>query len=157
MEKMVRKASDNKYLHRDFHIGLNFGIGYIAKLHGEPAVIEYLKEYAKVFHKPLTDDVKKRGLAALLDYFTKQYETEEAASDISFESSENELKIYIKKCPAITHIRKTGNEIEPMYVETTRTVNETIVEGTRYAFELISFDIDTGKSEQRFYKREAGV
>ena len=157
MEKMERKASDNKYLHKDFHVGLNFGIGYIAKLHGDDAVVEDLKEYAKVFHKPLQEDVKKRGFAALEDYFSKQYETEEAAGDITFESSEGELKIYIKKCPAITHIKKTGGEIAPMFVETTRTVNETIVEGTPYAFELISFDIETGASEQRFYEKEAGV
>ena len=97
MEKMVRKASDNKYLHKDFHIGLNFGIGYIAKLHGDDAVIEYLKEYARVFHKPLREDVSKRGLAALEDYFRKQYETEEAADDITFERSEDELRISIKE------------------------------------------------------------
>jgi len=156
MEKMERKASDNKYLHKDFHIGLNFGIGYIAKLHGDSAVVVYLREYASVFHKPLKDAVAQYGLVALEDYFRKLYETEEAADDILFERSEDELKIFIEKCPAITHIRKSGNEIAPMFIETTRTVNEEIVQGSPYAFELISFDIDTGKSEQRFYKKEAG-
>ena len=155
MEKMVRKASDNKYLHKDFHIGLNFGIGYLAKLHGDQAVVDYLSEYASVSHRPLKDAVLEYGLVALEDYFRKLYEMEDAVDDIKFERSENELRIFIEKCPAITHIRGYGNEIVPMFIETTRTVNKGIVRDTPYAFELLSFDIDTGKSEQRFYKKEA--
>lgn len=153
MERMVRKAADNKYLHKDFHCGLNLGIDYIAKLYGDEAIVEYLTEYARVFHKPLIEAVKKEGLKALEDYFTKLYETEEAIDDIKMTRSDNELVIEIEKCPAIMHIKKQGGEICDTFVETTNTVNKTIVEDTPFEFELVSFDKETGKSNQRFYRK----
>ena len=153
MEKMVRKASDNKYLHRDFHTGLNFGIDYIAKLYGEDAVIEYLVDYARVFHKPLTQAVKEKGLSALEDYFRKLYETEEAIDDVTFESGADELIIDIKKCPAVSHITKQGNKMSDMFVETARTVYKTVVEETEFGYEMLFYDKETGKSKQRFFRK----
>ncbi len=155
MEKMVRKASDNKYFHRDFHIGLNLGIDYIAEIYGDDAVIDYLEEYTRVFHKPLTQAIKIQGLAAIEDYFTKLYELEEASEVISFVRNEDELIIDITECPVIKYIKGQGKEISHMFIETTNTVNRTMVEGTPFAFEMLSFDTQTGKSRQRFYKKEA--
>jgi hypothetical protein len=154
MEKMVRKASDNKYFHRDFHVGLNLGIEYIAEIYGDDAVIEYLEEYTRVYHKPLIEAIKKQGLAAIEDYFTRLYEIEEAPEVISFSRNENELIIEISECPVIKYIKSQGKGISHLFIETTNTVNKTLVEGTPYAFEMISFDNETGKSRHRFYKKE---
>lgn len=153
MEKMVRKASDNKYYHRDFHVGLNFGIDYLAELYGDDAVVEYLEDYTRTYHKPLIEAIKKDGLDALEEYFRKLYEMEEASEVITFEQSEDELIIFIKECPVIKYIKSRGEKISHMFVETTNTVNRVLVEDTPYAFEMISFDEESGKSRQRFYKK----
>ena len=154
MEKMVRKVSDNKYFHRHFHVGLSFGLDYIAELYGEDAVKEYLQQYTRVYHKPLIEKIKKDGLDALQDYFKWLYEIEEAPEVISFERDGGELIIEIEKCPVIEYIKDEGEKVSPYFIETTNTVNKTLVEDTPYAFEMISFDKETGKSRQRFYKME---
>ena len=55
--------------------------------------------------------------------------------DVTFDLSEDELVMTVKRCPAVTHMRKTNQVINPLYYETTLTVNNTICEGTPYAFE----------------------
>ncbi len=155
MEKMVRKASDNKYFHRHFHVGLNLGIDYIAELFGEDAVKEYLAQYTRVYHKPLIEKIKKDGLNALREYFVWLYTIEEAPEVISFEAGDDELIIDIEKCPVIEYIKSEGEKTSPFFIETTNTINKTLVEDTPYAFKMISYDKQTGKSRQRFYKKEA--
>ena len=155
MEKMVRKAADNKYFHRDFHVGMSLGLDYVSERYGDEAVIEYLEQYTKSYHKPLMEAVKKEGLKALEDYFLKLYETEEASDVITLERSGDELVIDIKECPVVKYIKSQGKKVSHMFIETTDTVNRTLVEGSPYAFELVSYDKQSGKSRQRFYKKEA--
>jgi len=41
---MERKASDNKYLHKDFHIALNLLMTYLYDHFGKDALVNYLKQ-----------------------------------------------------------------------------------------------------------------
>ena len=152
MEQMVRHASDNKYLHRDFHGIMNLGIEYLQEQFGDDSVIEYLQQYTKVFHKPLIDKIKSQGLDALEAYFKNIYTIEEVPQDVSFEKTNYELIVKTAKCPAVTHIIKSGLEPAKMLIETTRTIGQTLADESGYAYELISYDENTGASVQRFYK-----
>jgi len=154
MEQMIRHASDNKYLHRDFHGIMNLGIEYLQEQFGNDSVIEYLQQYTKVFHKPLIDKINAQGLSALEEYLKNIFEIEEAPDDISFEKADGELTVKIAKCPAVTHIVKSGLTPADMFIETTRTINQTLADETGYAYELISYDEQTGASVQRFYSKE---
>lgn len=151
MEKMVRHASDNKYLHRDFHGILNLGIEYLQEQYGKESVIEYLQEYTKVFHKPLIDDIKAKGLDALENYFKKIFDIEEASGDISFEHGSGELTVIIAKCPAVSHMKKTNIAPAEMFVETTRTIGQTLAIESGLSYEMVSYDEQTGASKQKFY------
>ena len=51
-------------------------------------------------------------------------------------------------------MRKNGYPVARLFHETTKTVNETFCEGTPYAFELVEYDMQTGRSVQRFYRRQ---
>jgi hypothetical protein len=95
MERMERRAADNKYLHKDFHGIMNLGISYLQEEFGNDSVIEYLVRYTKVFHKPLIDKIKKEGLGALEEYFKNIFEIEEATDDVSFEKNDGELTVKI--------------------------------------------------------------
>ena len=152
MERMDVRAADNKYLHRDFHGILNLGISYLQDEYGDDAVIEYLQDYTKVFHKPLIEKTKAEGLGAIEGYFTKLYETEEVSDDISFESSADELTITIAKCPAVSHMKKTNIKPADMFIETTRVIGQTLAEETGLSYELVSYDKETGASVQKFMK-----
>ncbi len=150
-EVIERSATDNEYLHKDFHGALSVGLDYIAEHFGEDAVREYLHEFGSLYYAPLKKDLARRGLAALKEHFAKVYEDESAKFEISI--NDDELRISVAACPAVMHMRQNNYTVSPLFVETTRTVNEAICEGTPFAFELVEYDEQTGKNIQRFYRR----
>jgi len=50
-------------------------------------------------------------------------------------------------------MRSRGEDVSPLFVETTRTVNEALCDGTPFAAELLAYDPATGRSIQRFRRR----
>ena len=149
-EVITRKASDNPYLHKDFHGALSAGIEYLHERYGEQAVREYLRQFARAFYKPLTEDVNQRGLVALKEHFERTYRTEGA--EVRLRMTSDELVVEVPRCPAVTHMREHGYKVARLFVETTRTVNEAICEGTPFAAELVEYDEPSGRSVQRFYR-----
>jgi len=152
-ESMTRSASDNIYLHKDFHGALSGGIDYLHKNYGEEAVREYLRAFTRSFYAPLIRNVEERGLSALKEHFERLYEIE--GGDVCITCTEDELIIDVNACPAVMHMRKHGYKVADLFFETTRTVNETLCEGTQFAAELLHYDEETGRGRQRFYRRQA--
>ncbi len=152
-EVMERRASDNKYLHKDFHNIMNLGIEYIHNKYGKGSVLEYLSQFASAYYAPLKDAVVERGLIAIKEHYERIYAAEEASEVISFLYKEDELVIKVEKCPAMTHMRKSNITPSELYYELTKKVNETICENTGFAFELKAYDSETGASTERFFKK----
>ena len=150
-EVTTRRASDNEYFHRDFHGALSAGIDYLDQRYGEDAVREYLRKFTAAFYAPLTGALKERGLIALREHFEQIYEREGVEVRLTF--SEDELLVEIDACPAVSHMRRCGYHVARLFGETTRTVNETLCEGTPFSAELLEYDEQTGRSVVRFYRR----
>ena len=149
---MRREASDNVYLHKDFHRALSTGIQYLEENFGEEAVREYLRDFTDGYFAPLKEEIKQRGLPALKEYFEELYEKE--GGEVAITLDDDELVIHVAVCPAVTHMRQHGYAVANMFYETTRTVNEALVAGTDFAAELVEYDDETGRSVQRFYRRQ---
>ena len=149
---MTRKASDNKYLHRDFHITLNILLEYIEKQFGKEAVIQYLAQYAKTYYQPLHEQLIAGNMAALLDYLMQIYQKEEWS--VRIHTSENIIELQQDACPGMSHIKASGNLPYSYYVETYRIVYETLCEDTPFHYELQHFDPETGACAQLFTKKE---
>jgi hypothetical protein len=148
---MKRRASDNAYLHRDFHGALNQALIYLERNFGAGAVRAYLRQFARTFYAPLTGEIKERGLGALQAHLTDLYTLEGA--EFGIEGSPDELVLTLAACPAVSHIRKMGLTISPHFDETTRTVNAAICEGTGFKFELLEYDPETGRRVERYSRR----
>ena len=153
MAKLVmdRKAVDNKYLHRDFHVSTDTGLAYVGSHWGDTAVKEYLERFARAWYSPLATEVKKNGLAAIKEHIEKIYQIEEAPDVLHCELKNGELAISIDHCPAITYMRSIGYEPSPWYAELTSTVNRVIAEMCGLGFQMISYDTQTGKAAYRFF------
>ena len=148
---MRRKAADNAYLHKDFHGALSNGIQFIHDKYGADAVRAYLRQFVTAYYAPLKAEIKERGLAALKDYFEKMYRLEGGV--IHLECSEDELRLEVEECPAVTHMRRHGYPVAALFYETTKTVNEAFCENTPFSAELVRYDEVDGHSIQRFYRR----
>lgn len=150
---MHRQAADNVYLHKDFHGALSGGIEYLHKQCGAEAVREYLHNFARTYYAPLTRQLAQDGLSALREHFERIYADEGAAVDIAL--TESEMVLRVPMCPAVAHMRAHGYPVARLFHETTATVNAAICEGTPFAAELLEYDVETGRSVQRFYRRNA--
>lgn len=150
-EIIRRRASDNDYLHSDFHGALSTGIEYLDRTYGEKAVRECLRQFTVKFYAPLVKDIYRRGLVALKEHFETIYGREYGR--IRIELTENELLLEVEACPAVTHMRENGYSVARSFVETERTVNAALCEGTPFEAELLEYDPQTGHSVQRFTRR----
>ncbi|MCL5743953.1 MAG: hypothetical protein M1541_08500 [Acidobacteria bacterium] len=150
---MRRTAADNAYLHKDFHGALSSGIQYLHDTYGAEAVREYLGQFARSYYAPLREQILARGLPALSEHFERMYALE--GGSLRVEMNENALTLHIDRCPAIEHMRERGYRVARLFGETSRTVNEAIVEGTPFVAEMLSYDEETGRSTQRFRRRTA--
>lgn len=152
-ELMRRKASDNPYLHKDFHGALSAGIEYLDRRYGPQAVRDYLRQFARAFYGPLTEALRAHGLVALKEHFERIYRLEGAAVNVRL--SDDELVVEVPECPAVMHMREHGYPVARLFEETTRTVNQAICEGTPYSAELVEYDPPDGRSVQRFFRTKA--
>ena len=154
MEKLhiERKASDNKYLHRDFHISADNGITYVGENYGDDGVKDYLTRYTLSFYKLLAEDVKKSGLIALKENFENVYKREEWLECLHIELTETELKVKIDKCPAVTYMRSTGHTPSKWYKETTYTVYAVLAKMCGLRFTVNYYNEEDGSTKYIFIK-----
>ncbi len=150
-EVIRRTASDNVYLHKDFHGTMSVGIDYLDRRFGEEAVRDYLHQFALSFYAPLRAELLRDGLPALERHFRKMYEAESGKIEIRL--SDDELTIDVAECPAVTHMRAHGYSVARLFYETTKTVNEAICEGTPFAAELLVYEEQNGHAVARFCRR----
>ena len=150
---MDKRAADNKYLHRDFHVSGDTGLRYVGEKYGDNGVKEYLRRYATAYYAPLVASIKERGLVSLKEHIENIYETEEASEVLKTTLSDAELLVEIAHCPAIAYMKSISYTPSKWYIEETRTVNETIADNADLGFELISYDSETGKAAYRFFRR----
>jgi hypothetical protein len=148
---MRRGAGDNQYLHKDFHGALSSGLEYLHQNYGEDAVRDYLWQFARAYFAPLTDALRRRGLAAVQEHFEKIYKIE--GGEVSFRLTEDDLWIEVAACPAVTHMRDQGYPVAALFRETKATVASAICHQTPYDAELLEYDDQTGRSVQRFHRR----
>ena len=150
---MDRKAADNKYLHRDFHVSGDIGLAYVGVHYGDNGVREYVRTFATRQYAPLIAKIKEDGLSALRDHILSIYEIEEAPDCVKTTLSEDELLVEVSACPGVTFMKKSGHEPSKWYIELTRSVNEQIADDADLGFELFDYDTETGATSYRFFRR----
>ena len=144
---MERRASDNKYLHRDFHCTLNIGIDYLGHRYGEDAVKEYIIRFVHSYYSPM-------GLEGLQKYFRDVFEAEESSDLLSLERWDGYLRVNISDCPAIKFMRSIGTEPSKWYGYTTTLLYSELAKVCGLGFELISYEPVTGRASFEFREAE---
>ena len=149
---MQRTASDNKYLHRDFHVSCDIGIAYVGKRYGEEGVQQYLNQYVDNYLSPVAQAVRQEGFAPLVRYLEELYEVEEASDQLRITEDGNQLKVQILACPAMAYMKSTGHQPSPWYAQTVSTLYKRLAENAGLHFHLDSYQHDTGAARFRFEK-----
>ena len=143
------KASDNEYLHRDFHAAMCYSIAYLDDNFGCEATKEYLQQVARTYYAPLTEQMKQRGLAALEEHWRDVFTAEQGDFDLGYE--EGVLVLTVKRCPAVAHLKERELMFTERYCETTVVVNQTICHDAGFACSC-EYEPGEGRCVQRFWK-----
>lgn len=151
MKVIERKASDNKYLHRDFHISMNMLMEYISKEYGPTALTEYLQQFSREFHSKRKESLQNGDLESLERYFEDVYKKEEWP--ILIKMKNDRLILSQESCPGISYLLKNGHKPVEQYMETYTTVYKTLCQDTPYEYVMESYDSDTGRCKQLFQRR----
>lgn len=146
------KASDNVYLHKDFHGAMCYGIKYLDDTLGAEATRAYLEQFARAFYAPLIERLKAEGLGALEKHWREVFEREEG--DFKLEYQGETLVLTVKECPAIAHLKQQEQLFTKRFCETTVVVNETICRAAGYACSC-EYQPGEGKCVQKFRRPEA--
>lgn len=149
---MDRRAGDNKYLHKDFHLTADVGLKYVGDNYGEEGIKEYLTNYTLSFYKLLIEEVKEKGLLPLKNYLKEVYRAEETEDAICMELDGESLQVKIKYCPAVTYMKSQGHQPCKWYKETTSVVYDVLAKACGYTFELISYNEENGQSEWKIWR-----
>lgn len=153
-EVMDRRASDNEYLHRDFHGALSSALIYLEERFGPDAVRDYLRQFALSYYAPLREEVAERGLPAIAERLRAVYAAE--GGEVRLDLHADELLVSAEACPAVAHMRAHGYAVSPLWGETIRITNEAICEGSPWRFELLEYCDATGASRGRFSRAGEG-
>jgi len=153
VEVMNRSASDNRYLHRDFHLSLNTGIDYLYKTYTMADVEIYLTRFASNFYAPVIERIKKGGLEAAKTAFLSPYEAEDEQGVVTFTERKGEVIITISECPAVRHFNAKGVAPSPFYPLTTTIVWTEICRQAGLGFQTLSYDPKTGAAQHIIYEK----
>lgn len=145
---MDRRASDNKYLHKDFHGAMLCGLDYVFERYGQEGLEACVRQTASALYGPLRDAVRHRGLGALEEYLRDIFTTEEGDFSSAWEG--DALVFTVRTCPAVSYLQQQGFKVPERFCEVTRIMNEVICEGTGFASEA-DYDTAAAKCVQRFF------
>jgi hypothetical protein len=145
------KASDNEYLHKDFHGALCYSIKYLDDTHGEEATEEYLRQVARTYYAPLSAAIRKDGLQALEKHWRSIFELEGGDVDIRWE--DEVLLVEVRECPAVAHLKKRDMLFTTRFCQTTVVVNETVCQAGGVACSC-DYEPGAGRCLQRFWRTD---
>jgi len=149
---LERKASENEYLHKDFHGALCYAIKYLDEFYGRKSTKEFLHNLGTKVYSPLITQMKAKGLSALAMHFKNVFDHEGGKIEIIYGG--DLLTIEVFECPAIKHLRTTGQLFTHRYCETTVQVNKAICESAGYN---CSCEYKPGRAQciQQFWKKRS--
>ena len=150
MRILELKASDNQYLHKDFHGALCYAIKYLDDMFGPDITSEYLQQVGRENFKPLIEELKKKGVVALEHHFKRIFELE--GGHARFQCEKDKLTIEVSECPAISHLKSNGQLFTERYCETTANINHGICHSAGYECSC-NYVAGEGKCVQRFWKK----
>ena len=144
-----QKASDNEYLHKDFHGALCYAIKYLDENYGPASTTEYLNQVGNSYFKPLSEKLRQKGLVVLEKHFREIFNKE--GGKFTIEHDNGILTIAVHECPAIAHLKKNNQLFTERYCESTVIVNDTICSNAGYRCSCI-YKPGLGTCVQKFWK-----
>lgn len=100
----------------DFYFAINATFRFIHRKLGRVGWIEYLEKMGEDYFAPVNTAWRTGGLEAVADYWRAFFAAEPGAEVLVTQELDH-VKIEVKKCPAIAHLKKSGRNIVPYFCQ----------------------------------------
>lgn len=137
--------------HADFYFAVNATFRFILRHHGEEALRKYWRDLGGGYYKPVAERWLAQDLRGVAEYWRAFFAAEPGA-EVEVTESAEEVRLEVKVCPAIRHLREHGREIVPQFCQQCYIVSEAIAESAGMTVRVCG---GNGSCTQRFMKRTA--
>lgn len=149
---MDRQASDNEYFHPDFHSSMNKGVAYMATERSESDIRAFLEKFVDEVYWPVAKAAQEKGLAAIEEKILDTYTKEHALDAVKTELTDDSLTVTVSYCPAEKHLRSLGEEVHPLFKQTTEVVMEKLAKNSGFGFTMEYYNPENGAAKYVFTK-----
>ena len=146
---MLRYKSQGE-VHKDFHGLACATLHYLIDNYGQDAMTEVISRTAREVYKTIHEKLKNGDTSELTEYWEYYFQRENG--DFSLESIEDGVRLIVKNCPALSHLRTLNWEPDPILCEATAVFNQALAEDTPFAAETVR--TGTFSCIQTFRKKE---
>ena len=135
----------------DFYFAVNATFRFIIERLGMDGLRRYWHDLGTRYDAPVSEQWKQGGLHRVAEYWRAFFNAEPGA-EVEVIERENEVRVEVRTCPAIKHLRDHGREIVPCFCQHCHFVSEAIAEPAGFTVRVTG---GNGSCVQRFFKPDA--
>lgn len=132
----------------DFYFAINATFRFIIMRFGTEGLRRYWRDLARGYYAPVSERWCG-GPGAIAEYWRAFFAAEPGA-EVEVHESAGEVRLDVKRCPAIAHLREGGREIVPCFCQHCFFVSDAMGEGANVA---VRIEGGNGACVQRFLPR----
>lgn len=136
----------------DFYFAINATFHFVLRKLGMEGLRRYWTELGTHYHAPVTAGWKEGGMTAIARHWRDFFKAEPGAS-VEVSELADEVRLEVKVCPLIKHLRDNGRIMLPCLCQHCYYVSEAMAAPAGYTVRVSG---GNGSCTQRFLKREAG-
>ena len=137
----------------DFYFAINATFQFMLRKLGMEGLRRYWTELGSRYHAPVTGSWQEGGTTAIARYWRDFFKAEPGAA-VEVSELADEVRLEVKVCPLIKHLRDNGRTILPCLCQHCYFVSEAMAGPAGYTVRVSG---GNGSCTQRFLKREAGT
>lgn len=134
----------------DFYLAINATFRFILNHLGMEGLRRYWQDLGTRYYAPVSARWSAGGLPAVADYWRAFFDAEPGA-DVAVIREEDEVRLEVKTCPVIKHLRAQGRGIIPCFCQHCHFVSEAIAAPAGLT---VRVDGGNGACVQRFIPRD---
>jgi hypothetical protein len=119
----------------DFYLAINATFRFVLNRFGHAGWREYLESLGRDYFAPVNRQWKTGGLGAIADYW-KAFFNAEPGSDVSVTHEIDRVRVEVRRCPAIHHLRTAGRTLVPEYCQHCYFLGEARAKAAGFAMRL---------------------
>ncbi|RBP38996.1 hypothetical protein DES53_11019 [Roseimicrobium gellanilyticum] len=135
----------------DFYFAINATFQFVQRRLGMEGLRRYWTELGSQYYAPVSRLWKEGGMAAIATYWRDFFKAE-PGSTVEVHELPDEVRLEVRVCPVIKHLRDNGRTILPCLCQHCYFVSEAMATPAAYTVRISG---GNGSCTQRFLKREA--